>query len=109
MPTASIVIPAYNVAATIRATVESALAQSFDNFEVIVVDDGSQDETPEVLASFGDRIRVLRGAGRGPSAARNLGAGVARSDALAFLDHDDVEKDFDAAKGEKEDREQEDR
>ena len=91
MPTASIVIPAYNVAATIRATVESALAQSFDNFEVIVVDDGSTDETPRILASINHpRLRVIRQANRGLAGARNGGIAAARGRYVGFLDGDDL-------------------
>lgn len=91
MPTASIVIPAYNVAATIRATVESALSQSFDSFEVIVVDDGSTDETPRILAGIDDpRLCVIRQANRGLAGARNGGIAAARGRYVGFLDGDDL-------------------
>ncbi len=89
-PSVSVVIPAYNLARYLPQAIDSALAQSCPAAEVIVVDDGSLDETPELLASYGDRIRILRQENRGLSAARNAGAAVARGDLLAFLDADDV-------------------
>jgi glycosyltransferase involved in cell wall biosynthesis len=77
---------------TIRRTVDSALAQECERAEVIVVDDGSTDGTPRILRSYGDQIKVLRQANRGPSAARNAGAAAASPDSeyFTFLDADDV-------------------
>jgi glycosyltransferase involved in cell wall biosynthesis len=88
--TVSVIIPAYNHARYLGEAIESALAQSHSPLEVIVVDDGSTDETAEVLTRFGDRIRTLRQRNRGPSAARNAGIAAARGDYLAFLDADDL-------------------
>ncbi|NJC06474.1 glycosyltransferase involved in cell wall biosynthesis [Sphingomonas kaistensis] len=85
----SIIIPTFNRAQFLGAAIDSALAQG-DGIEVIVVDDGSTDDTPALLASYGDRIRVVRQSNAGPSAARNRGAEQARGDYLFFLDSDDL-------------------
>jgi glycosyltransferase involved in cell wall biosynthesis len=92
MSRVSVVIPVRNGVATIRRTVDSALAQEPERPEVIVVDDGSTDATPRILGSYGEQIKFLRQSNRGPSAARNAGAAAARTDAeyLTFLDADDV-------------------
>lgn len=94
-PRVSVVIPAYNAAATLPETLNSVFSQSFTDFEVIVVDDGSTDATPELLAAYGERIRVHRKPNEGkPAATRNLGVGAARGEYMAFLDADDCwEKD----------------
>jgi len=86
----SVIIPTFNRSATITAAIESVLAQTYQDIEVIVVDDGSTDETPEVLRRFGDHVRVVRQANAGPSSARNRGVAIARGCLLAFLDSDDV-------------------
>jgi glycosyltransferase involved in cell wall biosynthesis len=87
----SIVVPVYNKRALLRATVESALAQSFPAFELILIDDGSTDRSLEAVADIADpRIRVLRQAIGGASAARNAGMAAARHDWTAFLDADDL-------------------
>ena len=83
-------MPAYNSAATVAQAIDSALAQSFDGHEVIVVDDGSTDGTTAVLAVFRDRIRVVQQANAGAAIARNTGAALARGEYLAFLDADDL-------------------
>ena len=89
-PRVSVVIPAYNAAATLPETLDSVFRQSFTEFEVIVVDDGSTDATSDVLATYGDRVRVLRKANEGkPAATRNLGVRAARGEYVAFLDADD--------------------
>lgn len=90
--TISVVIPTYNRAEVISSAIESVLAQTGDeiDYEVIVIDDGSTDTTPEVLARYGQRIRCIRTPNRGVSAARNLGILESRSDWVAFLDSDDV-------------------
>ncbi len=88
-PTVSVVIPAYNAAWCVRRAIDSVLAQDFRDYELIVVDDGSTDDTPAVLASYGDRIRVLRKSNGGLSSARNAGIDAARGSYVAFLDADD--------------------
>lgn len=87
----SIVIPLYNKKDCIRKTIDSVLAQSFKDFEVIVVDDGSKDGSAEVVSSIPDtRIRVISKANGGPSSARNRGIEEAKGDIIAFIDADDV-------------------
>ncbi|MFZ0888804.1 MAG: glycosyltransferase [Candidatus Binataceae bacterium] len=85
----SSVIPVFNGERTIRAAIDSVLAQEFDGQEAIVVDDGSTDATPAILAGYGDRIRVLTQPNRGVAAARNAGVRASRGEYLAFLDSDD--------------------
>jgi glycosyltransferase involved in cell wall biosynthesis len=89
-PQVSVVIPTYNRAGCLREAVDSVLAQEFRGFELIVVDDGSTDETPRLLQGYGDAIRGLRQKNRGVSAARNAGVAAARGDLIAFLDSDDI-------------------
>jgi glycosyltransferase involved in cell wall biosynthesis len=87
----SIIIPTYNRAAWVMEAVASVLAQTYRDFELFVVDDGSTDGTLAALASLGGEIKVLRRqASRGVSAARNLGARAATGGWLAFLDSDDL-------------------
>lgn len=88
-PTVSVVIPAYNAAWCVGRAIDSVLAQSFGDFEIIVVDDGSTDTTPAVLGAYGDAIQVVRQINGGMSHARNTGIQVARGTYLAFLDADD--------------------
>lgn len=89
-PRVSVVMPAYNCAATVREAVDSVLAQDGVDMELIVVDDGSTDGTRDVLAGYGKRLRLLRQANGGPAAARNRALAIARSEYIAFLDADDV-------------------
>jgi len=90
MPLFSTIIPVFNRAQFLAATVRSALAQECGDQEVIVVDDGSTDGSIALLDQFGDRVRLVTQGNRGPGAARNLGAATARADYLAFLDSDDL-------------------
>jgi glycosyltransferase involved in cell wall biosynthesis len=90
-PLLSVVIACYNHEGFIRAAVESALLQEFPSKEVIVVDDGSRDGTPEVLTTFGASITFTRfPVNRGAGAARNHGASLAKGKYLVFLDGDDA-------------------
>jgi glycosyltransferase involved in cell wall biosynthesis len=89
-PTVSVVIPTYNYGRYVRDAIESALAQTVLPLEVVVVDDGSTDDTPAVLARYGDRIRVVRQENQGLSAARNTGIRAACGEWVAFLDSDDA-------------------
>lgn len=89
-PRISVIIPVHNRPAFVREAVDSVLGQAFRDFELIVVDDGSTDETPDVLAEYKGRIRRIRQANAGVSAARNTGVRAARGDLIAFLDSDDL-------------------
>ena len=89
-PLVTVVIPAYNAAKYLIESLDSVLAQSFGDFEVIVVDDGSTDETPEILTPYLDVIRYIRTENRGPSSARNLAIRESRGELIAFQDADDV-------------------
>ena len=90
LPGVSIVIPNYNYARYIGATIESALAQDHPRTEVIVVDDGSTDDSQGVIASFGDRVRAIYQANQGHVAACTNGWHCARHDIIIFLDSDDM-------------------
>jgi glycosyltransferase involved in cell wall biosynthesis len=82
-------IVTYNRAAFLPGAIESVLAQTLPPDEILVVDDGSTDETPSVLAGYGDRLRVVRQENAGRSAARNRAVAEARAPLLSFLDSDD--------------------
>ena len=86
----SVVIPAYNCGPWVAEAVASALAQTHPPAEILVVDDGSTDDTAAHLAAFGSAIRVLRQANGGAAAARNAGVAAAAGSFIAFLDADDV-------------------
>lgn len=90
MTSISVIIPAYNRAALLRPTLDSILAQTHAPAQVIVVDDGSTDATPQVLASYGERLHVVRIANSGELVARNTGLRLAIGDLVAFCDSDDV-------------------
>jgi glycosyltransferase involved in cell wall biosynthesis len=83
-------IPVYNRAELIRQTVDSVLAQTFTDFEVVVVDDGSTDQTYQVLESFGTRIKIFRQTNQGRERARNQAAALAHGEYLCMLDSDDL-------------------
>ncbi len=89
VPTVSVVIPAYNASDYIRAAISSALSSQGVTLEVIVIDDGSTDDTWQILEEFGDSIEKYRVERGGPYAARNFAAARARAPWLAFLDADD--------------------
>jgi glycosyltransferase involved in cell wall biosynthesis len=89
MPLVSVIMPAFNVDWCIRRAVDSVLAQTFPDRELIVVNDGSTDNTRSVLASYGHAVRVIDQENRGMSAARNAGIRAARGSLIAFLDADD--------------------
>lgn len=86
----SVVIPCYNAAAFVAETIRSALSQTLAPLEVIVVDDGSTDDSAAVAAACGPLVKVIRQANAGAAGARNAGVRAARGDWVAFLDADDL-------------------
>jgi glycosyltransferase involved in cell wall biosynthesis len=89
--TVSVVVPLYNKERYVRRALDSIAVQTFRDFEVIVVDDGSSDGGPEIAASFDDeRFRLVRQPNAGPASARNRGLAQARGEFVAFLDADDA-------------------
>lgn len=92
MTSVSVVIPAYNASPFLRETLASALAQTHRPLEVIVVDDGSTDDTAAIAESFGPPVRVIRQPNQGESVARNRAIDEAAGEWIAFLDADDLWK-----------------
>lgn len=86
----SVILPTYNRAWILKETIDSVLDQDYGNFELIVVDDGSTDETPHLLSAYQGRITVIRQQNQGVSAARNAGIRAASGDLIALLDSDDT-------------------
>jgi glycosyltransferase involved in cell wall biosynthesis len=89
MPSVSVIIPTYNRCDFVRDAIASVLAQTFQDFELIVVDDGSTDGTEEVVREF-PRTRYFSQENRGVSAARNAGVAASHGELIAFLDSDDL-------------------
>ena len=89
-PIVSVIIPTYNRGWILKEAIDSVLAQDFKDYELIVVDDGSSDNTSEVLDTYGQNIIVLGQANKGVSAARNRGIAEAGGQLVAFLDSDDL-------------------
>ena len=85
----TVVIPTYNRAHLIKDAVESVLNQTYQDFELIVIDDGSTDNTREVLAIYKDKLRYIYQENQGRSAARNHGIKLAQGEYIAFLDSSD--------------------
>ncbi|MEW6289665.1 MAG: glycosyltransferase family A protein [Thermodesulfobacteriota bacterium] len=85
----SVIIPTYNRREFLARAIDSVLDQGWQDFELIVVDDGSTDETARSVASYGGRVRYLYQENRGPAAARNTGVRAAEGEFIAFLDSDD--------------------
>ena len=97
-PLVSVLIPSYNRADTIVECVHSALRQTYNNIEVIVVDDGSTDETVALLPEFDGAITIIRQTNSGQSAATRVAMQHATGELIAFLDSDDLWKDDKVAK-----------
>jgi glycosyltransferase involved in cell wall biosynthesis len=87
MPAASIIVPAFNVARTIGATMDALLAQTFDDFEIIVVDDGSRDTTADILERYvsNPKVTIIMQRNRGLAGARNTGINAAMGEFVGFL------------------------
>lgn len=90
MPVLSVVIPAYNCENFLDEAISSVLNQSFQDLEIIVVNDGSTDNTTSVLDTFRDRIRIINQSNKGKSEARNTGIEASSGDFVAFMDADDI-------------------
>ena len=90
MPRVSVIIPAYNYAHYLPEAIDSVLQQDYPRYELIVVDDGSTDNTPAVVAAYGERVRYVHQRNAGLPAARNTGIRAARHNYVCFLDADDV-------------------
>src|ERR1051326_9104660 len=88
-PSITAIIAVYNGAELIQRSIDSVLAQTRPADELIVVDDGSTDRTGEIVQSYGSRVRYIRQNNSGVSTARNRAAKEAKSEWIAFLDHDD--------------------
>jgi glycosyltransferase involved in cell wall biosynthesis len=89
-PEVSVILPTYNRAWILKEAIDSVLAQDFKDFELIVVDDGSTDDTGQILDSYDQDLMVLHQSNRGVSAARNRGIDAAAGRLIAFLDSDDL-------------------
>lgn len=86
----SVIIPCYNYGRFLKQAIDSVFRQTYQNLEVIVVDDGSEDETPAICLAYGDRIKYVRVERVGLSAARNIGVQFSKGDFIVFLDADDI-------------------
>jgi glycosyltransferase involved in cell wall biosynthesis len=89
-PCISVIIPTYNRCWILKEALDSVLSQEYNDFEIIVVDDGSNDATAALLSSYGDRITSIYQKNSGVSAARNAGILMAKGNYIAFLDSDDM-------------------
>ena len=89
IPSVSVIIPTFNRASWIAGAIDSVLEQTFKNFELLVIDDGSADNTTEIVASYEDQLKYFYQPNKGPSAARNSGIKKAEADLVTFLDSDD--------------------
>lgn len=90
MPMISVIIPTFNYAEFISDAIDSVLAQTFKDFEIIVVDDGSTDNTKDILNKYSDNIKYYYQDNKGPASARNLGIKNASGSYICFLDSDDI-------------------
>lgn len=90
MPKVSVIIPTYNNAGYISDAIDSVLTQTYDDYEIIVIDDGSTDDTKKVLEKYNSKIRYFYQANKGISAARNRGMAEAKGEYIALLDSDDI-------------------
>ncbi len=88
MSAVSVIIPNYNRAAIIGETIENMLSQTLTPHEIIIVDDGSNDNSLEVLKKFGNKIQLITQSNKGPGAARNAGLAVATGTYIQFMDSD---------------------
>ena len=90
MDLVSVIMPAYNAEKHIKAAVDSAINQTYQNIEVIVINDGSTDNTLNILRQYGNKIKIINQANKGRAAANNVGIYNAKGEWIAFLDADDI-------------------
>src|SRR3712207_698742 len=90
IPLVSIIITSYNYELYIKETINSALNQTYSNIEVIVVDDGSKDDSPNIIAEFGNQIIPILKINGGQASAFNAGFNTSKGEIVIFLDSDDV-------------------
>ena len=90
MPRVSVVVPTYNCARFLGRTIDSALRQTYRDFEIIVVDDGSTDGTQALIAAYEESVRYVYQTNQGASAARNAALSRASGEFIAYLDADDL-------------------
>lgn len=93
LPLVSVIIPAYNAESFIEETLKSVLAQTYPAIEVLVIDDGSQDRTPEIVAGMAERdprVVLVKQSNAGVAAARNLGIDQSKGEFIAPIDADDI-------------------
>jgi glycosyltransferase involved in cell wall biosynthesis len=90
MPRVSIIIPTFNCARFLERTLKSVFAQTYSDYEIIVVDDGSTDETKDLISYWDEKVTYIYQPNQGPSAARNLGVSKSTGELLAYLDADDA-------------------
>lgn len=88
-PQVAVVIPTYNAEKFLRTTIDSVLGQSYSNIEIIVIDDGSRDNTCDIVRGYGNRVRLIEQSNSGVCAARNRGLKETQAPYICFLDHDD--------------------
>src|ERR1700719_410555 len=86
----SVLLPVYNRENYVRQAVDSVLNQTFSNFELLAIDDGSTDRSAEVLKSYGNQLTLIQQRNQGPEIARNAAAALAQGEYLVYLDSDDV-------------------
>jgi glycosyltransferase involved in cell wall biosynthesis len=86
----SVLLPVHNRENYVRQAVDSVLNQTFRDFELLVIDDGSTDRTPEILKSYGSKLKLIQQRNRGPEIARNTAAALAQGEYLVYLDSDDL-------------------
>lgn len=89
-PLISVVITCFNRQAYIREAIDSALRQSYENYEIVIIDDGSTDDSAKISKSYGDRVQYFHQDNQGASASKNIGVELARGEFISFLDSDDL-------------------